>query len=92
MRYKVNDQVIDNRKIQRQSRQGLKVDRHNDRVIVEGVNVQTRHKKPAVPQNRAVLKSEGAIHASNVMLYDAKTRSRQVGIKTTDGGKRVRFP
>ncbi|MDI9501914.1 MAG: 50S ribosomal protein L24 [Peptoniphilaceae bacterium] len=94
MRYKVNDQVIvTTGKYKGKVGKVLKVDRHNDRVIVEGVNVQTRHKKPRGPQNPGgIVKSEGAIHASNVMLYDAKNQKpSKVGIKTTDGGKRVRF-
>lgn len=93
MRIKLNDQVIvTTGKYKGRVGKVLKVDREKNRVIVEGVNVQTRHKKPRGPQNPGgLVKTEGMIHASNVMLYDAKNKKpSRVGMKTTDSGKRVR--
>lgn len=40
------------------------------RVIVEGVNMQTKHKKASNNMQQAgILHQEGTINASNVMLY-----------------------
>ena len=49
------------------------VDRVRNRVIVEGINLRWRHKKPNQqnPKGERVQR-EAAIHASNVMHFDAK--------------------
>lgn len=93
MRIKVNDQVIvTTGKYKGKVGKVLEVNRAKNRVIVEGVNIQTHHNKPRGPQNPGgLVKSEGFIDASNVMLYDAKNKKgSRVGIKTLDNGKRVR--
>lgn len=93
MRIKTNDQVIViTGKYKGKTGKVLDVDRAKNRVIVEGVNIQTKHKKARGPQNPGgLVKSEGAIDASNVMLYDAKNnKASRVGIKTLESGKRVR--
>jgi large subunit ribosomal protein L24 len=47
-----------------------------ERVLVEGVNTVTKHKKPTAqnPQG-GIVQEEAPIHISNVMLWDAKTKS-----------------
>lgn len=47
-----------------------------ERVLVEGVNIVTKHKKPTAqnPQG-GIVQEEAPIHISNVMLWDAKTKS-----------------
>ena len=52
----------------------LRVEREKNRVVVQGVNVRKRHRKPtaAVPQG-GIVEFEAPIHASNVMLLDPKT-------------------
>ena len=48
----------------------IRVDRENDRVIVEGVNIIKRHTR-ANPQRNikgGIVEREGALHASNVQL------------------------
>lgn len=53
-----------------------------DKVVVEGVNLQTKHQKQtAKVQQGGIIHIPGPIHVSNVMLYDAKAKS----------GTRVRF-
>ena len=44
-----------------------------EKVLVEGVNVVTKHQKPSKdhPQG-GLIKRESAIHCSNVMPYDSK--------------------
>ena len=63
-----------------------------DRVIVEGVNVISKHTKPnaAHPQG-GIIKQEAGIHISNVNLIDpASNKPTRVGYKMVDG-KKVRF-
>ncbi len=46
------------------------------RIIVEGVNIKTKHKKPNAqnPQG-TIIKEEAPIAISNVMLWDAKAKA-----------------
>ncbi|MEM7159804.1 MAG: 50S ribosomal protein L24 [Myxococcota bacterium] len=63
-----------------------------DKVLVEGVNVITKHIKPtqANPQGGRV-KKEAPIHISNVMLSDPTTgKPTRVRIQTLESGQRVR--
>lgn len=64
---------------------------NKNRVVVEGVNVQIKHKKPtAMNQQGGIVEREGAIHASNVLLYDDKL-GRGVRTRTEIiDGKKVR--
>ena len=49
----------------------LRVDREKNRVVIEGVNVRKRHRKPsAVSPEGGIISFEAPIHASNVMLLD----------------------
>jgi len=67
----------------------LKVLRSENRVIVEGVNMVTKHLRPsqANPEG-GVVKTEGKIHASNVMLVDPKTNEKtKTRIEFVDGKK-----
>ena len=52
----------------------LRVEREKGRVVVQGVNVRKRHRKPSAsdPQG-GIVEFEAPIHASNVMLLDPKT-------------------
>ena len=68
----------------------LSVDQKNARVVVEGVNMVTKHTKPsATNQAGGIIQQEAAIDISNVM-YIHKGRATRVGIKM-DGDKKVRF-
>jgi large subunit ribosomal protein L24 len=78
----------------------LRVDRHGDRVYVEGQNIQKRHKRPVTLRDTqrqqesggGIIESEGPIHISNVMLVDpAKNKPTRVGIRRDENGKRVRY-
>ncbi|EHR33519.1 50S ribosomal protein L24 [Helcococcus kunzii] len=62
-----------------------------NRVIVEGVNVQIKHQKPtSATQQGGIVEREGAIDASNVLLYDEKL-GRGVRTRTeVQDGKKVR--
>ena len=68
----------------------ISVDRKNGRVLVEGVNMLTKHTKPsAANQEGGILHQEGPIDASNVM-YVHKGKATRVGFKM-DGDKKVRY-
>ena len=52
----------------------LRVEREKNRVVVQGVNVRKRHRKPsATSPEGGIVEFEAPIHASNVMLLDPKT-------------------
>mgnify|MGYP003310999331 CR=1 FL=1 len=66
------------------------VNHKNNTVVVEGVNMLTKHTKPsAANQNGGIIHQEGPIDASNVM-YIHKGKATRVGFKM-DGDKKVRF-
>ena len=68
----------------------IAVDKKDGRVLVEGVNMLTKHTKPsAANQNGGIVHQEGYIDASNVM-YVHKGKATRVGFKM-DGDKKVRF-
>ena len=66
----------------------LKAMPKDNKVIVEGVNVQTKHQKQTQKEAAEIKHQEGPINVSNVMYYDtkAKTPSR-IGYKVEDGKK-----
>lgn len=73
----------------------LKVFPDKSRVVVEGVNFIMRHTKPNQQnQQGGIVKREGTIHVSNVMLIDPKSgKPTRVGhsvLNTADGKKRIR--
>lgn len=61
------------------------------RVLVQGVNMVTRHNKPTQFSAGGIEKVERPVHVSNVALADPKDGSpTRVGYKTLKGGKKVR--
>lgn len=68
----------------------LSVDAKKAKVLVEGVNMITKHAKPtAANQNGGIIKKEAPIDISNVM-YLHKGKATRVGFKM-EGDKKVRF-
>ena len=68
----------------------LAVNKKDGKVLVEGVNMLTKHTKPsAANQNGGIIHQEGYIDASNVM-YVHKGQATRVGFKM-DGDKKVRI-
>lgn len=64
----------------------------NDKVLVEGVNILTKHMKPKKEnQQSGIFKQEGTIHASNVLLYCPKCKKGvRTGKKVLKDGSKVR--
>ncbi|MDD5987823.1 MAG: 50S ribosomal protein L24 [Eubacteriales bacterium] len=61
-----------------------------DRVVVEGVNMQTKHQKQTRTAPAEIKHQEGPIHVSNVMLVDNENNPTRVGVRM-DGDKKVRY-
>ena len=69
----------------------LKAMPKENRVIVEGVNVQTKHQKQTRTAKAEIRHIEGPINVSNVALYDAKSKEIiKIGYEVRDG-KKVRI-
>ena len=68
----------------------IAVNQKTGKVIVEGVNMLTKHTKPSAQnQNGGIITQEGPINVSNVMLV-VKGQVTRVGFKVEDG-KKVRI-
>ena len=68
----------------------IAVNQKTGKVIVEGVNMLTKHTKPSAQnQEGGIVRQEGPIDISNVMYVHKGTATR-VGIKM-DGDKKVRY-
>lgn len=70
----------------------LKVYPKDEKVIVEGINLQTKHTKPSRKvQQGGIVHQEGPVHVSNVMLWDSKAKApTRVGFEIRNG-KKVRI-
>ena len=68
----------------------IAVNKKDGKVLVEGVNMLTKHTKPSMAnQNGGIVHQEGPIDISNVM-YVHKGKATRIGFKM-DGDKKVRF-
>jgi len=71
----------------------IKVFPKENKAMVEGVNLISKHTKPnaANPQG-GIIKQEAAIHISNLMLIDSKSgKKTRIGRRRDDNGKIVRY-
>jgi len=69
----------------------LRVLPKESRVLVQGVNVITRHKRPQQLDPGGLQKREAPIHISNVALIDpSDDQATRVGFKVLDDGRKVR--
>ncbi len=65
-----------------------------NRIIVQGVNIHTRHVKPTQEgESGRIVSEEASVHASNVMLYSIKKKvaSRVELVVEKDGSKKRRL-
>jgi large subunit ribosomal protein L24 len=61
------------------------------RVLVEGVNMVSKHTKPNAKNTQGgIVKQEASIHISNVMVVDGKGNATRVG-RRLENGKLVRY-
>ncbi|MEO6723148.1 MAG: 50S ribosomal protein L24 [Ferruginibacter sp.] len=62
------------------------------RVLVEGVNIVTKHTKPTSQNTKGgIIKVEAPIAISNVMLWDAKAGAPSKIKRTRENGKLIRI-
>ena len=70
----------------------LQVNRNTERVIVEKINMVTKHQKPTQRvQQGGLVHQEAPIHVSNVMIYDSKSKAgTRVKSRILENSKKVR--
>ena len=71
----------------------LSVDKANNRAIVEGLNMVSKHTKPNAqhPQG-GIIKQEAGIHISNLQVVDpVEGGATKIGRKVGENGKLVRY-
>ena len=72
-------------------RKVLEVFPDKSRILVEGVNIITKHTKPSAQNTKGgIVKKEASVHISNVMLWDAKAGEATKIKRTRENGKLVR--
>jgi len=61
----------------------------DNKVVVEGINVQTKHQKQTRKLKSEIKHQEGPIDVSNVMFYDTKAKApTKIGYKVENGEKK----
>ena len=67
----------------------LKAMPKENKVVVEGINVQTKHQKQTRKLKSEIKHQEGPIDVSNVMFYDTKAKApTKIGYKVENGEKK----
>lgn len=70
----------------------LRVERKQDRVLVQGVNMIKRHTRPSATGAGGIVEKEATLHISNIALIDPKLDTpTRVGIRVLDNGRKVRY-
>ena len=71
----------------------IKTLKNDNKVVVEGINMVTKHVKPSAQnENGGIIKVEAPIHASNVMIVDPKTKKRtRIAHEIDENGKKHRI-
>lgn len=71
----------------------LSVNPKTSQVIVQGVNIRTKHVKPQQEgESGQIVTQEGPVHSSNVMLYSEKEKvASRVAYTFTEDGRKVRM-
>jgi large subunit ribosomal protein L24 len=67
----------------------LKVYPKDEKVLVEGLNIQTKHQKQTKKVASEIKHQEGPVHVSNVMLWETKEKApTRVGYTIEAGVKK----
>jgi len=73
------------------SGQVLKVNRQDNRLFVQGINLVKKHQKQTVAQSGGIIEKEASIHVSNVAHVDpASKKPTRIGMKFLKDGRKVR--
>ncbi|MFI5124987.1 MAG: 50S ribosomal protein L24 [Chitinophagales bacterium] len=76
----------------KKSRKVLEVFPDESRVLVEGVNIVTKHSKPSAQNTKGgIVKMEAPVHISNVLLWDTKSGGPSRVKRTRENGKLIRI-
>lgn len=82
--------IAGNDKDPKKAHKVLEVYPDESRILVEGVNIVSRHSKPSAQNTQGgIIKKEAPIHISNVMLWDGKSGTKVK--RTRENGKLVRI-
>lgn len=89
MKLRLNDQVvIIAGKDKGKKGMIMKIDTAKNTVVVDKINIRTRHMKRTQTTAGEIVKYEAPIHASNVQVVDPKTgKAARVGYKIISGKK-----
>ena len=88
VRFVYNRMLAEKKEYYEKTGKVLKAFPKKGRVIVEGVNVQTKHQKQTQKEAAEIKHQEGPIDVSNVMYYDTKAKQpSRIGYKVEDGKK-----
>ncbi len=63
----------------------------DERLIVKGVNIATKHQKQTQTSRGGIVREEAPIHISNVALLGKDGKRTRVGFKVGADGKKVRI-
>jgi large subunit ribosomal protein L24 len=93
MKFKLNDRIIVIAgKHKGKTGKITKIDRDNNKVIVEKVNMQKKHVKKTSSAPGQKIEREAPIDASNVMILCPKTsKPSRIGYRMLKDGKKERF-
>jgi len=70
----------------------LKVMPTDNRVIVQGINVTTRHVRASAQSQGGMEQKESSIHVSNIAHVDPKSGdATRIGYRTLEDGRKVRY-
>ena len=71
----------------------IKTLKNDNKVVVEGINMVTKHVKPSAQnENGGLIKVEAPTQASNVMILDPKTKKRtRIAHEIDENGKKHRI-
>lgn len=91
---KKGDEVIVLTGKDRGKRGSVQAVKENDRVVVENINVISKHVKPnpmrGVPGG--IVRKEAPLHVSNVAIFNRSTgKADRVGFRVLEDGRKVRF-
>ena len=59
----------------------IEIDRPNNRVKVQGINIVKKHVKTTKEKKGGIVSKESFIHISNLKLIDEKSKSKKVEAK-----------
>lgn len=92
MKLKLNDKVlVIAGKDKGKSGKIIKVDHKHNKIVVEKINLRTKHVKKTDQHAGQTIKFEGSIDASNVMILDpSNNKPTRIGYKALDNGKKER--